>query len=387
MEKLKKLLALLLALCMVLSLTACGEDEETGRDRDDDGRLEDREDKDEASEEETEEVTEPARWYPAENVLMYDDYNWSDDTPLYGNADYIRGDIVTVTFLDTLADVPGDAWDVSAAGEGKVMAWVVDGCHLYIAGEGGVTANPDCSQMFMRYYNLTEVSFNDCFYTDEVTTMMGMFSECENLTGLDLSFFNTGKVRNMAAMFQYCESLVELDISGFDTSNVVDMQCMFYHCTDLTALDLSHFDTADVTDMYQMFCGCKNLVELDISSFDTSSNTTFMETFYGCESLTSLDLSHFDTSNVDDMAGMFNRCSSLTFVDLSGFDTSNVGRFQNMFYRCGNLTSVDLSGFDFSRATSAHGMFRESGITDIGCSITLPEGCSSDDMFTDSPME
>ena len=124
MNNLRKLLALLLALSMVFALTACGGDGEAGRDRDDDDdeRLEDREDKNEDSEEGTGDTTEPARWYPAENILMYDDYNWSDDTPLFGNEDYIRGDIVTITFLNTLADMPADAWDVSAAGNGKVMA-------------------------------------------------------------------------------------------------------------------------------------------------------------------------------------------------------------------------------------------------------------------------
>ena len=39
-------------------------------------------------------------------------------------SDYQRKQISSVTFLDTLAYMPDDAWDVSEAGNGTVMAWV-----------------------------------------------------------------------------------------------------------------------------------------------------------------------------------------------------------------------------------------------------------------------
>lgn len=62
-----------------------------------------------------------------------------------------REKIISVTFLDTLEQMPTDSWDVSEVKNGSVMAWTEEkenGCVLYIAGEGGVKANADSSQLF-----------------------------------------------------------------------------------------------------------------------------------------------------------------------------------------------------------------------------------------------
>ena len=82
------------------------------------------------------------------NVLMVADDNAfiEAETPVFGSS-YFRSDIRSVVFKDTLADMPEDAWDVSEAQDGSVMAWVAQDV-LTIAGEGGVTANPDSSQLF-----------------------------------------------------------------------------------------------------------------------------------------------------------------------------------------------------------------------------------------------
>lgn len=53
-----------------------------------------------------------------------DDFDSSNyKYPVFGSS-YLREQIRSVTFLDTLSDMPSDAWDVSEAGNGKVMAWV-----------------------------------------------------------------------------------------------------------------------------------------------------------------------------------------------------------------------------------------------------------------------
>ena len=57
----------------------------------------------------------------------------------------------------------------------------------------------------------------------------------------------------MGWMFWDCESLTALDLSTFDTSKVTEMKGMFAGCKSLTALDLSRFDTAMVRDMEDIF--------------------------------------------------------------------------------------------------------------------------------------
>ena len=264
---------------------------------------------------------------------------------------YLREEICSVTFLDTLSGAPEDAWDVSEAGDGSVMAWVEpeDGMYrLSIAGEGGVSAGASCRDLFAGYTNVTQISFDGNFHTDAVQDMDAMFYYCFSLTALDLSSFDTSAVQDMSHMFFDCFSLTALNLSAFDTSAVQDMGAMFYDCSSLASLDLSSFDTSAVQDMGAMFFDCGSLTALDLSSFDTSAVQDMSMMFESCSSLTSLDLSSFDTSAVQHMSQMFCNCGSLTVLDLSSFDTSAVQDMSQMFLLCQALTSLDLSSFDTS---------------------------------------
>ncbi|MCD8119860.1 MAG: BspA family leucine-rich repeat surface protein [Lachnospiraceae bacterium] len=237
----------------------------------------------------------------------------------------VRSDVYSITFLDSLADAPEDAWDVSDAGDGRVLAWFEDSeekwmYDLYIAGENGVNANPDSSELFLGYTNLKEINFNGCFYTDQVTDMYRMFATCLSLEELDVSSFDTKNVQDMWGMFEICESLKELDLSSFDTSCVEDMASMFCDCASLEKVNLDSFDTSSVTKMYFMFSDCSSLKSLDVGGFDTSSVTDMSDMFSGCSSLKSLDVGSFDTSSVTDMSYMFADCTSLKSLNISNFD-------------------------------------------------------------------
>ena len=48
-----------------------------------------------------------------------------------------------------------------------------------------------------------------------------MFSECESLSYINLSKFNTQNVTNMSSMFSGCKSLTKIDLSNFNTQNVI----------------------------------------------------------------------------------------------------------------------------------------------------------------------
>ena len=278
-------------------------------------------------------------------------------TPFWGQQQYMRKDVKTLTFQSSLQNAPGSAWDVSEAGDRSVLAWMDNG-DLYVAADGAIAPNSNASCLFQEFVNLKTIDFGNCFDTSSVTDMSSMFNYCTSLTSLDLSGFDTSNVTDMGWMFNYCTSLTSLDLSGFDTSNVTDMGWMFNYCASLTSLDLSGFDTSSVTDMSLMFQNCASLTSLDVSSFDTSNVTHMIFMFNLCESLTSLDLSGFDTSSVTGMSVMFQNCASLTSLDLSGFDTSNVTKMAGMFSNCKDLTSLDLSGFDTSNVADMSNMFR-----------------------------
>ena len=57
----------------------------------------------------------------------------------------------------------------------------------------------------------------------------------------------------MVCMFYNCESLTSLDVSNWNTSKCTDMLAMFVDCSSLTSLDASNWDTSKCTDMSYMF--------------------------------------------------------------------------------------------------------------------------------------
>ncbi len=199
------------------------------------------------------------------NILMGDDRcEYSEkDNRYHGTvlgSKISRESIKSITFMDALAEMPDNAWDVSRTQDGTVMAWVRQsadnkGYDLVIAGKGGVRGR-DCRNLFQGYYSVEKISFNNCFDTSEATDMSGMFAGCSSLTELDLSNFETGRVTDMWGMFAGCISLAKLDVSNFATSRVMDMSSMFDSCSSLTELDVSGFKTNKVTGMGNMFYGC-----------------------------------------------------------------------------------------------------------------------------------
>ena len=97
---------------------------------------------------------------------------------------------------------------------------------------------------------------------------------------------------------------------------------MFYNCESLTSLNFSNFETTNVQFMDNMFYGCHNLTELDLSSFNTSNVSNFAHMFDGCLSLTSLDISNFDASSVTEIGkfdDIFTNCEKLEFINLKNY--------------------------------------------------------------------
>ena len=319
-------------------------------------------------------------------------------TSKFLNSEVPRQNITTLKVVDNL-DIPEGATvvDVSKNGDNTIKMWYNEAdangnYDITIGSNNTIYANPSSTSglfsnltnvtsidlsnmdtsgmtsmrdMFRKDTSLTNITFGDNFNTANVTSMNGVFWDCNLLTSIDLSNFNTSSVTDMNNMFAECSSLTALDLSNFDTSNVTYMGNpygygyggMFRNCKSLTSLDLSNFDTSKVKQMSNMFDGCSNLTNLNLSNFNTSNVTSMAYMFKECSKLTSLDLSSFDTTKVNDMDRMFYGCSSLKSLDLSSFNTSNVTNMICMFYGCKNLTSLDLSSFNTSNVTTMNYMF------------------------------
>ena len=247
---------------------------------------------------------------------------------------------------------------------------------------------------FSKNLTKTDFLFCDCnslskidlsnFNTENVNNMRSMFEGCSLLSSINLSNFHTENVNNMCNMFKSCNSLSIIDLSNINTQNVNDMRGMFEGCSSLSNIDLQNFKTEKVTDMSDMFKYCNSLLDLDISYFNTKNLKNMRGIFKYCNSLTNLNLSYLDTKNVNNMRGMFEGCSSLSELNLfyfstinvndmsymfkcceklskinnlSKFNTKNVVNMCNMFDKCSSLSSIDLSYFNTQNVTNMKSMF------------------------------
>ena len=215
--------------------------------------------------------------YGGSNVLRRDtreDAESGEERYVLGTP-YNRKSIASIHFMDSLDEAAADTYDVSAAGDKSVQAWFRKNGELfdlYIAAEGGVIANEDCSDLFYGYWNVTEINCNDCFDTSNVINMDSMFSCCFDLVYLDMDGCDTSNVESMYFMFSSCSSLINLDMSGFDTGSVTTMSHMFWNCESLEFLDLSSFEVGDETDVGDMFTDCPNL-DTVVKNFDVAEPT------------------------------------------------------------------------------------------------------------------
>lgn len=160
-----------------------------------------------------------------------------------------------VRFLDSMQTAPDYAEDLSEGRNRSVLGWMEGSC-LIIAGNGGVKANPDSSNLFFKCTNLSTIDFSRNFDTSDTVNMFGMFLGCRSLSEIDFSGIDTSEVRDMRFLFQDCASLRTLDLSGFHTANTLKMSSMFAGCINLTELDFSSFDLSNVQEKQYMFTGC-----------------------------------------------------------------------------------------------------------------------------------
>ena len=133
-------------------------------------------------------------------------------------------------------------------------------------------------------------------------------------------------------MFSDCQSLTSLDLSGFNTSKVTDMSKMFFNCSSLTSLDLNSFNTSKVTDMYEMFDGCSSLTSLALSSFNTSKVTDMGSMFQNCTSINNLDISTFYLEDL----------SIITYVSFKSL-TTTINYIGTNFYGFSNIQSGHIT--------------------------------------------
>ena len=190
---------------------------------------------------------------------------------------------------------------------------------------------------------LVNLSYLD---TSNVTDMSGMFYNCSNLTLLDVSSFDTTNVTTIEIMFAYCSNLLTVTgLNDLDVSNVNNMGGLFSDCSNITEINVSDWDVSKVTNFGAIFRRCPKLTNIDVSKWDTSSGVIMSGIFTNDSSLIELDLSNWDMSHANSVSQMFYGCSSLMKLKMcANLNQDAVTTY--WFGKCNSLNDVQLSDFD-----------------------------------------
>ena len=165
---------------------------------------------------------------------------------------------------------------------------------IVITGKISLNSSNSADFLFDGFSNVSKIVGLEHLDLSQATSTIYMFNDCENLTSLNLSSFNTANVTEMRAMFRKCRALTALDLSSFNISKVIDMEAMFEGDENLADLNISSFKTTLPVDLGATFKNCASLVELNLENFcipDTNLGEVELEdTFYGCTSLRKLNI-------------------------------------------------------------------------------------------------
>jgi surface protein len=162
------------------------------------------------------------------------------------------------------------------------------------------------------------------------------------------NLFNTENITQMMGMFSDYKKLKYVDISNFDLKNMKKMEIIFSGCSSLTTVKLPNSQAPYLTSMSHMFSNCENLVSVDFSkgmNYSTNKLSQLEGMFSGCTSLKSVNFSYLKTSSIENTRSMFSNCTSLESLDLSKFETNNLV-MDYMFSNCKSLKYLDISNFD-----------------------------------------
>lgn len=244
--------------------------------------------------------------------------------------------------------------------------------------------------MFDGCKELAAIEFGGKFTTAKAQTIREMFRDCESLTSLDLSSFQTKECEQMEMMFMGCSSLKSIDLQSFDGRNVVSLESMFKGCENLTDVNIKNIGITAVKNISGMFEGCSHLEEIDLEGLSTSYACNVANMFDGCSKLTRisfkknnirpycaermfgncksikvLDLSSINTSNLQDIDGIFSGCESLEVLDISNWSLVSVYTCDDMFEGCTNLRKILLKNSNDKTIDCIRWQIKKAKLTDV----------------------
>jgi len=192
---------------------------------------------------------------------------------------------------------------------------------------------------------VTRVVVEEGYRELKPTSTQNWFKGCTQLAAIEgLANLNMSAVTRMDNMFQNCQALTSLDLSTFDTRNVTSMSYLFSGCSSLASIDLSSFNTEKVDYFSGMFEGCSQLQTLDLSSFVMPKACYLFSMFKGCSQLQNIYVGDGWTVagvNASNSTDMFTGCTSLPNFDADVVDKTNAHPYEGGYLKEGVSPAFD----------------------------------------------
>lgn len=148
-----------------------------------------------------------------------------------------------------------------------------------------------------------------------------------------------------------CREIINLH--NIDTRNIKDMSYMFSNCKNITELDLGDFNTENVTDMSCMFMCCENLELLNLRYFDTRKVKNFSGIFQLCPKLSDIYVGDKWIVNDDVNSEMFAFCKAKQVTNLGNKDANKQNNYNNAIIE--NKSEIKYNIEDWDKQYNSNG--------------------------------
>ena len=259
-----------------------------------------------------------------------------------------------------------------------------------------------CKNWFLNFRNLKTVAGTCNLDVSQTTDLLSMFGQCQSLTRLDLSTWDTSRVTNFRSMFNGCSKLTTIYATdSFKTSAIAEGNDvnMFSGCTSLVGGAGLTYDESRTHAGYAQIDSVRagggrkygyftqGGIPVAVLSNDGSALTFYCDTLTANHSLegTVYPLYGWNPDTPPWMQnnaaqGVFSVSFSPSFAifrphscrewfanlafcnSISGnqyLHTEDCSSFAQMFANCVSLPAIDMSSFDTSSATDMREMFRD----------------------------
>jgi hypothetical protein len=180
---------------------------------------------------------------------------------------------------------------------------------------------PNCTSLIIGGANAPRRGLErvDWLSTGTLTSMGGMFFDCNSLQSIPAFPGSVASVTNMGSMFSGCNSLQSIPAFTGSVASVTNRVNMFTVCSSLQSIPAFPGSVASVTNMLNMFLNCNSLQSIPAFPGSVASVTTMQSMFQNCNSLQSIPAFPGSVASVTNMGNMFLNCNSLALLgDLPG---------------------------------------------------------------------